>query len=73
MRTNDFQQHRSRQDELLTDSTKIMATAEAAGRDLTATETDSVKANSLEFDRLGALIEAHESVADQQAELSRPQ
>ena len=72
MKTNNIRQHRSTQDALLADSQKILAAAEGDDRDPTATETDSIRANSLEFSRLGALIEAGESVIDQEAELSRP-
>ena len=71
MKTNNIRQHRSRQDALLADSQKILAAAEGDDREPTATETDSIKANSLEFNRLNALIEAGESVIDQEAELSR--
>ena len=73
MRPTEIQEHRERQDELLAESQEIMAAADAAKRDLTPGEVDNIKANVLDFDRRKALIEAHQSVMDQEAELGRPQ
>ncbi len=71
MKPNEIQSHREKQDELLADSQKTLAAAECYGREPTVTETDAIKANSLEFNRLTALIDAQESVVDQEAMLSR--
>ncbi len=73
MKPNEIHQHRARQDELVENSRSIMANAECETRDMTPTEIDSVKSNTLEFNRLNALVEAHDSVADQEAALGRSQ
>ena len=70
MKSN-IETNRTRQDELLANSQEIMAAAKAADRELTATETDTIKAHNLEFKRCGELIEVHESVLDQETQLGR--
>jgi HK97 family phage major capsid protein len=72
MNTNEIHTHRARQDDLVENSRSIMSNAESERRDMTAAELDSVKSNTLEFNRLGALIDAHESVQAQDEQLSRP-
>ena len=67
-----IQHHRDKQIDLIDTNNKIMADAEAQNRDLTDAETDRIKANALEFKRHTGLIEAGESVTEQQAELDRP-
>jgi len=68
MRTNEIEKHREKQNELVANSNKIVASAEAESRDLSPNELETVKANSADFDRISAMIRA----IDQEAELSRP-
>ena len=65
---NDIQLHRDKQDALIAESTKIIDSATAKSRDLTAKETAKIKANCDEFDGLVTVVRAIE----QEAELDRP-
>lgn len=68
-----IEQLREQLDELVTDSRTVMAAADAEKRDMSAEELDKVKANTSEFNRIKGLIEARETVLEQEAALSRPQ
>ena len=67
----EFQNYRERQDKLLAASQKILAAAEAAGRDLTPAEIKRVKAITADFDKVKALIDVRAMIADQESELKR--
>ena len=66
-----FQNYRERQDKLLAASQKIMAGADAKGRDLTPAEVKRVKAIAVDFDNIKAHADVREMVAAQTAELKR--
>ncbi len=64
--------HREQLEKLAADSTTTMDAANAEPRDLTLEESDGIKANSAEFDRIKGLIQVREAVLAQNEELNRP-